>query len=105
MKPTFHSIEKPNRRDSFDQVPRPASALPQTDCNFQAASLPHHGGSCLGSRRPSFYAISQSYFGQEARSSFAAEAAFFSVIVVTAAVPIIYSAIALLHLVRSISAL
>jgi hypothetical protein len=35
---------------------------------------------------------------------FVSEAAFFSVIVITAAVPLIYTALALVHLVRSVAA-
>ena len=48
--------------------------------------------------------MSHDYFKNEARSMFATEAAFFSVIVITAAVPLINTAMALVHLVRSIAA-
>jgi hypothetical protein len=75
--------------------------MPKTDSNFQVASMPSRGGR---SRRASIRAVSHDYFKNEARSTFATEAAFFSVIVMTAAVPLIYTAMALVHLVRSFAA-
>ena len=78
--------------------------LPKTDYSFQASSA-SMGGRCFGSGRPSFRAISQDYFKNEARHSFVTEAALFSVIVLTAAVSVISSAAGLVHLVRSFAAL
>ncbi|HEV2806272.1 MAG TPA: hypothetical protein VGW57_15220 [Chthoniobacterales bacterium] len=76
--------------------------LPKIDCNYQVASMPDRGGRDW--RRASIRAISNDYFKNEARSTFATEAAFFSVIVMTAAVPLIYTAMALVHLARSVAA-
>jgi hypothetical protein len=101
MKPTIQFNQKSNR-DPGDCESRRGSAFPMTDYNLQAASV---GGRCFGSRRPSFRSISQDYFKNEAPHSFAKEAALFSVIVMTAAVPILNSASALLHLVRSFGTL
>ena len=78
---------------------------PKTDYSYQAASMPDRGGRGHGSRRASIRAVSHEYFKNEARTMFATEAAFFSVIVMTAAVPLINGAIALGHLVRSFAAL
>lgn len=89
MKPTFQSNT------------RRGPTLPKTDYSYQSTSMANLGGRCFGSRRPSFRAISQDYFKNEARQSFASEAFFFSVIVLTAAVPLLNSAYALVHLVRS----
>ena len=83
---------------------RRALRLPKTDCSYQAAAMSSRGGRRYGSRRPSIRAVSCEYFKNEARSIFAAEAAFFAVIVITAAVPLISAANALLHLVRSVAA-
>ena len=80
-------------------------SMPKTDCSYQVGSMPSRGGRSHGARRASIRAISHEYFKNEARSTFATEAAFFSVIVVTAAVPLIYTAMALVHLVRSVAAL
>ena len=79
MKPTIQLNERHGLR------------MPKTDCNFQVASMPSRGGRSYGSRN-------------EARSMFVTEAAFFSVIVITAAVPLINTAMALVHLVRSLAA-
>ena len=92
MKPTIQLNQRNSRR------------MPKTDCNYQIGSMPSRGGRDFGSRRASIRAISHEYFKNEARSTFATEAAFFSVIVMTAAVPLIYSAMALVHLVRSFAA-
>jgi hypothetical protein len=101
MKPTIQFNEK-SRRDLNDRELRQGSPLPKTDYSFQAAA---GGGRCFGAPRPSFRAISQEYFKNEEPRSFAGEAALFVVIVVTAALPIISSASALLHLVHSFAAL
>jgi hypothetical protein len=79
--------------------------MPKTDQNYQVASMPSRGGRGHGSRHASIRAISHEYFKNEARSLFVAEAAFFGVIVMTAAVPLIYTAMAMVHLVRSVAAL
>jgi hypothetical protein len=79
--------------------------MPKTDSNYQVGSMPSRGGRHFGSRHASIRAVSADYFKNEARSMFATEAAFFSVIVMTAAVPLIYTAMAMVHLVRSVAAL
>ena len=63
------------------------------------------GGRCFGSHQPSFRSISQDYFKNEARPNFAGEAALFTVILMVAAVPILNSVSAVLHLVRSFGTL
>lgn len=93
MKPTIQLNERHGPR------------MPKTDSGYQVASMPSRGGRHHGSRRASIRAVSDEYFKNEARSMFATEAAFFSVIVMTAAVPLINSATALVHLVRSFAVL
>ena len=92
MKPTIQLNERHGLR------------MPKTDCNYQVASMPSRGGRSYGSRHASIRAVSHDYFKNEARSMFATEAAFFSVIVITAAVSLINTAMAVIHLVRSIAA-
>lgn len=104
MKPTIQFNEK-SRRDLSDRELRKGSPLPKMDYSFQAASVTNGSGRCFDACRPSFRAISQEYFKNEEPRSFAGEAALFVVIVMTAALPIINSASALLHLVRSFAAL
>ena len=103
MKPTIQFSEK-SRGDFRERESRKSSAFPKTDYSFQAASVAN-GSRCLGSCRSSFRAISQEYFENEAPRSFASEAALFVVIVMTAALPIVNSASALVHLVRSFATL
>lgn len=100
MKPTIQFSEK-SRRDLTDRDSRQGSPQPQIDFGYQAASMGNMGGRCFDPRRPSFRSISQDYFKNEARPNFAGEAALFSVILMTAAVPILNSVSAVLHLVRS----
>ncbi len=83
---------------------RHSLCMPKTDCSYQVASMPSRGGRSYGSRHASIRAVSHDYFKNEARSMFVTEAAFFSVIVITAAVPLINTAMALVHFVRSIAA-
>jgi hypothetical protein len=92
MKPTIQFNERSRHR------------MPKTDYAYQIASMPNRGGRNFGRGRASIRAISREYFKNEARSMFATEAAFFCVIVMTAAVPLIYSAMAMVHLVRSFAA-
>jgi hypothetical protein len=100
MKPTIQFNEK-SRRDLCDRDSRRGSALPKTDYSFQSASVANGGGRRFDSRQPSFRSISQDYFKYEAPPTFVGEVALFSVIVMTAAVPIMASVGAIIHLVRS----
>jgi len=93
MKPTTQLNERNGRQ------------MPKTDYGYQIGSMPSRGGRNHGSRRASIRAVSREYFKNEARSTFATEAAFFSVIVMTAAVPLINTVTAMAHLVRSFAAL
>jgi hypothetical protein len=93
MKPTIQLNERHGLR------------MPKTDQSYQVGSMPSRGGRGNASRHASIRAISHDYFKNEARSMFATEAAFFSVIVMTAAVPLIYTAMAMVDLVRSVAAL
>ena len=88
---------KPTIQSNTHRGPR----LPKTDYGYQAPSVASTGGRCFGSPRPSFRSISQDYFKNEARQSFATEAALFSVIVMTAAVSLISSVAGMVHMVRA----
>lgn len=80
--------------------------MPKTDYGYHSESMWGRGGRRpFRASRASIRAVSREYFKNEARCTFATEAAFFSVIVMTAAVPLINSALALAHLVRSFAAI
>ena len=87
MKPTLPPTETKNRRDSVGTA-RPGVRFPKTDYQFQAGSFGEFRDGGNGKRTPSFRGISADYFGREARGHFAAEAAFFALIVVTVSVPL-----------------
>ena len=102
MKPKIETVNRTKTRDSF--APRADHPFPLTDCNYHSVALGGYSNGCARAEVPSFLNISRDYFKNEARSMFATEAAFFSVIVVTAAVPLINTAMAMVHLVRSVAA-
>lgn len=97
MKPTFPLAQTRNARGSFFGSGNVSRSL-QTDCNYQASRF---GGSspCGGKPQPSFRGISDDYFRREARGHFASEAAFFVLIVLTVAVPVVQSIYALATLI------
>ncbi|MFN2509393.1 MAG: hypothetical protein ABR589_11550 [Chthoniobacterales bacterium] len=87
MKPAIQNPNTNSRRDIFAPA-RKGSAWPKTDYHFQGP-VADFSGRCEGKGGPSFRGISKDYFNREARSHFATEAAFFALIVMTAAVPVI----------------
>ncbi len=92
MKPT-PQIENESRN-------RETKRVPAVDFHFQAVSG-HSGGCCASVQRPSFRNISRNYFESEENNYFRVEAAAFTVIMLTAAVPLVNGASAVLHLIRS----
>jgi hypothetical protein len=100
MKPTIQFSEKSRQRFGEMDSPRGVS-FPKTDYYYQGSSMANMGGRRFESRQPSFRSISKDYFKYEAPHTFLGEVALFSVIVMTAAVPIMASVGALIHLVRS----
>ena len=100
MKPTIQFHEK--NRQCFGEMDSPRGvSFPKTDYSYQGSSMANRGGRPFESRHPSFRSISQDYFKYEVPPTFLGEVALFSVIVMTAAVPIMASVGAILHLVRS----
>lgn len=100
MKPTNQFNEKCGEFSA--RALRCGSALPITDYSYQAASLAKTGTRCLSSCRPSFRSISQDYFENEEPRSLVSEAAFFSVMMMTASLLILNSAGALVNVLRAI---
>jgi hypothetical protein len=97
MKPSSH-ITDSHRRAGGN---RPLfGGFPVTDFHYQSLTLDGCGGGCANIRPPSFRNISMDYFKKEARRSFVTEAAFFALMVVTAAWPMVQSIRAIAHLVR-----
>ena len=97
MKPSFSSNRSHNRSD------RSARRFPITDCDYQAPSyIDRSGGHCANVPTPSFRNISRDYFRNEARYTFASEAALFALITMTAAVAIASGAVAAIDFLRAL---
>jgi hypothetical protein len=97
MKPSSSSNRSRNRSD------RSARSFPITDCDYQAPSyVDRSGGHCANVPAPSFRNISRDYFRNEARYTFASEAALFALITVTAALAIASGAVAALDFLRAL---
>jgi len=100
MKPTIQ-FDETSYGDFSERVSQKRSALPKTDYSFHLASMAKSGSRCFCSCRPSLRSISRSYFETEEPRSFLSEAALFSVLGLTAALPILNSVTALVNLLRS----
>jgi hypothetical protein len=87
-------------RDGSDRFAR---RFPIIDCDYQAPSyIDRSGGHCANFPDPSFRNISRDYFCNEARYTFASEAAFFALITMTATVAIASSAVAAIDFLRAL---
>jgi hypothetical protein len=75
--------------------------FPLIECNYQSATLSDYRGHCVKRPAPSFRNISRQYFQKEARHDFVGEAILFAMLVVTAALPIISGAYAVVELCRA----
>jgi hypothetical protein len=95
MKPTMPTIENEGSRPN-------SRRLPVTDFNYHTSNLGSYNGRCVRIAAPSFRSISSDYFNTEARHYFFAEAFVFAAIMVTAAVPLVRGAQAILGLIRAL---
>ncbi len=75
--------------------------FPVTDYNYHSVAIGEFNGHCAKIEAPSFLNISRDYFENEAPRSFISEAAFFAMITITAAVPVVSGAFAAIALCRS----
>jgi hypothetical protein len=102
MKPIPMTTCDASRRDSFDHMTRRPRS-PITDYNYHSVSLGRSSANYARGSARSFWNIAGDYFKNEARRDFLGEAAFFAVIVVTAFLPLISNAHAVMEFVRAIS--
>jgi hypothetical protein len=102
MKPTSTTINNASRRDSFDPIMRKDRRSPITDCNYQSVPLEHSSAKYASASARSFWNIAGDYFKNEARHEFLGEAAVFGVIIVTAFLPLLSNAHALMEFIRVI---
>ena len=78
---------------------------PLIDCNYRPMTLDEFRGRCVATRTPGFWNISGQYFRNEARRDFLAEAVCFAIVVITAAVPLVSAANAVVELCRAFAQL
>jgi hypothetical protein len=94
MKPT---LDVCNQSDSIALASR---TFPRASINYQATTLAGLDGPCARCCSPSFRAISQDYFANEAARHFAHETVLFFTLMVTVALPLFNAATAVLELIR-----
>ena len=102
MKPTFTAIDYASRHDSFNPIMRKGARTPTTDYNYHSVPLEHSSAKYASTSPQSFWNITGDYFKNEARYEFFAEAAVFGVIIITAFLPLISNAHALMEFVRAL---
>ena len=105
MKATNQIPNTNKRHDSGSARRRYGGNFPKTDFNYHNALAGCGAGRGATFRAPSFRDISRDYLNREARNDFLTEAAFFAMIVITAALPLLNSAHAVAGLVRSLGVL
>lgn len=105
MKPT-PQYQVNFRRDGLTSRPTSLSAsAPKTDRSFHANSIDQLKGHCSPPSLGSFRDISSDYFETEEPRAMLRETAVFAVIVMTVAMPLIHSATAVFHLIKSVGTL
>jgi hypothetical protein len=102
MKPTISTTCKASRRDSFDSAIRSRHGSPIANHNYHSVTFEGFRANCGPTSVRSFWNITGDYFKNEARHDFLGEAALFAVVVVTAFLPLISNAHALMEFVRAI---
>jgi hypothetical protein len=102
MKPTILTTSNAGRRDSFDPSTRRPRLASIANYNYHSVVFEDFRANCGRTLVRSFWSIMDDYLKNEARNDFLGEAALFAVIVVTAFLPLISNAHALIGFVRAI---
>ncbi|HZR06514.1 MAG TPA: hypothetical protein VFA61_11870 [Candidatus Udaeobacter sp.] len=100
MKPPALTIDR--RRDSFDRAAGKYRRSPITDYSYQSGAFGESSGRFAHNSERSFWNITGDYLKDEARRDFQSEAIFFAFISLTAALPLINNARALIEFARAI---
>ena len=101
MKPTFSTISS-LRRDSFDGARCGSRYSLVTDYNYHSVAFEESSARYAGARARSFWNISGDYLKNEARHDFWAEAVLWAVLTLTASLPLISGAHAVIEFIRAI---
>ena len=102
MKPTFSSITDSLRRGSFEPSVNRRPSAPLTDYNYHSVAFEPTGARYVGKRPRSFWNITGDYLQNEARYDFWGEAALWAVLTITAFLPLISNARAVMEFMRAI---
>jgi hypothetical protein len=102
MKSTILTTCNASRRDSFDPAMRSRHMSQIADYNCHSVTFESFRANCGRTSVRSFWNITGDYLKNEARHDFLGEAALFAVVVVTAFLPLINNAHALMEFVRAI---
>jgi hypothetical protein len=102
MKPTILTTCKASRRDSFDPAMGSRHMSLIANHNYHSVTFESFRANCGRTSVRSFWNITGDYFKNEARHDFLGEAALFAVVIITAFLPLINNAHALMELVRAI---
>ena len=103
MKPTPLTTSKDRRRHPFDRAARKSRRSPFTDYNYHSVAFEGSSGRYKRRASRSFWKIADGYLKGEARHDFQSEGMLFAVISITAALPLINNAHALIEFVRAIT--
>ena len=102
MKPTVSTIHKATHCDSFDLAVQTRRMSLVANYSYHTATFESFRANCARGSVRSFWNITGDYVKNEARYDFFGEAALFGVIVITAFLPLISNAHAVMGFVRAI---
>jgi len=103
MKPTFLTLISSRRGESFDGGKCRSRRSPVTDYNYHSVAFEGSSTRYIRSRPRSFWNITGDYYKSEARQDFWGEASLWAVLALTAFLPLISHAHAVMEFVRAIS--
>jgi len=103
MKPTFPTLIRSRRRESFDGDKCRSRRSPVTDYNYHSIAFEGSSARYVHARARSFWNITGDYYKSEARRDFWGEASLWAVLALTAFLPLISNAHAVMEFVRAIS--
>ena len=103
MKPTIPTIISSRRGESFDGGKCRSRRSPLTDYNYHSVAFEGASAGYAHTRARSFWNITGDYYKSEARQDFWGEASLWAVLALTAFLPLISNAHAVMEFVRAIS--
>ena len=103
MKPIFQTIITSHRRESFDGGKCTSRRSPVTDYSYHSVAFEGSRARYVRTRARSFWNITGDYYKSEARQDFWGEASLWAVLALTAFLPLISHAHAVMEFVRAIS--